>query len=101
MLTSRGHQVTSRWLRDGHGLDYQPKHNAIYAHIDIEDIEKSDLIIAYNPLTSTKGGTYFELGYSFARSKRIVLVGSLSGTVFEDLFSTFEDFKGLVDILEI
>lgn len=100
MLKEEGHEVTSRWLLDNHGVEGKVIHQAQYAHIDLEDIKAADLIIALNPSTSTKGGTYFELGCSWAMNKRVIIIGSLSGTVFESLFSHWDTLEEVLSILD-
>ena len=94
LLEDRGHSVTSRWLLGGHQWngaassvwsDAQEAAGIIppaavrFAQDDIEDIDESDVLIAFpdeprKPSTS-RGGMNVEFGYALGTKKRILTVG--------------------------
>lgn len=71
-LRSKGHIITSRWLKTVSDLD-----NA-GARMDLEDIDAADVFLALNPpgwANIGTGGRHVELGYALAKGKKIILAG--------------------------
>jgi nucleoside 2-deoxyribosyltransferase len=81
VLRKRGHEVTSRWLRErAHpNTQIQPGDNyRRIAKVDIEDIDRADTFVIFttNPKHWIKrGGKHFEAGYAFSQGKRMIVVG--------------------------
>jgi nucleoside 2-deoxyribosyltransferase len=92
-LYTIGHDVVSRWIRyDHHAFDARFSQMnddtrkcrfGDFAEIDISDIERSDVLIAFTEQPDTtihgasRGGRHVELGMAIALHKRVVIVGPL------------------------
>lgn len=111
-LVRRGHRVTSTWLEGSHQISdggdpigedgealvegdsgsLSPEAAALrqrFAREDLEDIEMSDILIAFTeqPRTGpTRGGRHVELGYALARGITVYVVGPR-----ENLFCWLDD----------
>lgn len=75
-LTSSGYiACTASWLFDEHPVGPEA------AQIDIDDIDRADILVALNPSPwhqKGTGGRHAELGYAIARQKPILLLGERS-----------------------
>src|SRR5678815_1657271 len=74
-LESRGHVVTSQWLKAFEGLSDE------YARKDLDDVAAADMLLFVNYeawKNSGTGGRHVEFGYAIALGRRIVLIGSRS-----------------------
>lgn len=74
-LEEAGFRVTSTWLKGDDELADK------YARLDLEDIRRSQIVVALNPRhfhNSGTGGRHVEFGYALALNRPIVLVGERS-----------------------
>lgn len=74
-LEIQGYEVRCRWLdqvRDAESHEIEK-----IMQRDIEDIDASDVVIVDGELSS-KGGMLFEMGYAYAKGKRVYLIGDLA-----------------------
>ena len=92
LITEKDHQVTSRWIIwDESELKNEP--DAVNATIDIADIDSAEYLIGFiDQLGQTPGrGKFFEIGYAYAKGKKIILVGD--SAAFND--SVFYHLAGI------
>ena len=81
-LEALGFKVTSRWLY----MDLQGD-QADGARVDLQDINKADILLLINPaefMRSGTGGRHVEFGYAAALGKQLVVLGVRSN-VFHHL----------------
>lgn len=75
-LKDVGAEITSRWLdRD---LERGKARPAEAQAECLEDIDRSDALVLYNPISRLglgSGGRHFELGYAFARGLPVAVLG--------------------------
>lgn len=86
LLESRGHVVTSRWLKDDEDLLDESKQGG-YAAKSLLDVLEADLFLLINQEAyrrSGTGGRHVELGYAIMLVKEIVILGVRSN-VFHHL----------------
>jgi nucleoside 2-deoxyribosyltransferase len=89
-LRQIGLTVTSRWL-GGHGLDdanavYTDETLATFALEDLEDIEASDVLIAFTERRTVgymSGGRHVEAGYALALRIPIIVVGPAENIFYQ------------------
>lgn len=82
-LESLGIEVTSSWLEEPHspqvGLtELTPDLARFYAHQDLTDIYRADLVILFtvDPNTPTvRGGRHFESGFAHGLGRPLILCG--------------------------
>jgi len=98
-LSNLGHVVTSRWLNGDHQIDNDGEpigesgeslvegHNSSdgasvlrkkFAKEDVEDVIKSDLLIAFTEVprsTNSRGGRHVEMGLAIGRHISVMIVG--------------------------
>ncbi len=74
-LEIQGYEVRCRWLDQVR--DAEPHEIEKIMQRDIEDIDASDVVIVDGELSS-KGGMLFEMGYAYAKGKRVYLIGDLA-----------------------
>ena len=84
-LTSRGHTVTSRWIRGdhevrAHGQAEHPPWHAVWAHEDMEDLMRAHMVVSFTEAPGdvpgrSRGGRHIEMGMALATQKRCVIVG--------------------------
>jgi|SRR5882672_3889962 len=100
MLAAQGHKCTSTWIFDDSHAKGGTKRES--AQVDIEDIERSEILVLFvDQEGPTPGrGKYFELGFAYARGKRIILVGTDDGCVFYSL-SQIERVLNVKELLEV
>jgi hypothetical protein len=76
--------VMSRWLdtqwdegQDTDASHCPPEKRSLYAAIDLEDVSRCDLFIAFSeiPRTGGRGGRHVEFGIALAQKKQICVVG--------------------------
>ena len=86
MLEANGHIVTSRWLKGLVGLGATPAPGKANddlrdaAYMDLEDIDRSDCVLAINPKSAHRSGTggrHVEVGWAMRANIPVVLVGEL------------------------
>jgi len=90
-----GCEITSCWLA------IQDDWTTETARRDLFDIDRADVVVLYNPVEYANmgtGGRHFEIGYGFARGKRIFILGEKSN-VFHELFTTTAKIETLVEML--
>lgn len=85
-LVDFGHEITSRWIYDdSHVHESTASANAL---VDIQDIERADLLIIIvdkfdpAPGASTGKGKWFEWGYALGIGKTVYVVGADNSCVF-------------------
>lgn len=96
-LEAAGFGVTSTWLKEHDELADK------YARLDLDDILRSDAVVALNPTVyqnAGTGGRHVEFGYALALNRPIVLVGERS-----NIFHYLDDIDvcseaDLVDVLQ-
>ena len=109
LLEKVGIEVTSRWLTEKAPLksnmgDHSTKFYKRTAKIDIEDIDKADILIFFSedPLVGTKrGGRHVEFGYALANGLPIYVIG-VRENVFHYMktvthFDTLEQFINVIE----
>lgn len=77
------HTITARWLNGSHKADTPAElaeKAAMFAQEDIDDIKRSDVLIAFTESPdvvggASRGGRHVELGLAIALNKRIVVIG--------------------------
>lgn len=83
------HTVTSRWLwqsvneqavTDGMVTDMSMARR--HARQDIDDIDRSDMVVIFTKWPSSTGGLHWEYGYCFGQRKRVVVVGPIISVFF-------------------
>lgn len=84
-LNELGHSVNSRWLQGNHTEKAISAENDIelnyfrkkFAEEDYEDIDKCDALLHFaDPYGNRSGrGKYIEVGFAYARNKKIYVVG--------------------------
>lgn len=83
-IESASHTVTARWIRGTHHADTESElthKSAQFAQEDIEDIKRSDVLIAFTESPdvavagATRGGRHVELGLAIMLWKKIIIVG--------------------------
>lgn len=81
-LESRGHRVTSRWIRGEHDSldgDASPAQQAAWAEENIEDINSADVLLTITEEPGTdgagRGGRHVELGVALGMDMPVLLVG--------------------------
>lgn len=95
-LETRGHVVTSRWVREDHLITEQdvldrPWLGAACAREDFDDVAAADAVLVFTeqPRTApSRGGRHVELGLALAWDKRIAIVGPR-----ENIFHTFDHVR--------
>jgi nucleoside 2-deoxyribosyltransferase len=110
-LQAAGYSVTSRWLDavgDGPATAQASDSGADtrlagIARQDFEDIDRSDMVVVFNPAEACsigRGGRHVETGYALARGKRVLVVGA-RGNVFHWLpeITVLHDWPALVELL--
>lgn len=94
-LTEAGHESTAKWITDDShcGVSQQA------AMADLNDIDRSNCLVLFvDQYGPTPGkGKYVELGYAYAKGKRIILVGRDTQNVFYAL----PDVERVSDIPEL
>lgn len=102
-LRSYGHEITAQWLDNAE----ESKGQAAAAQMDIDDIDRADAVLFFaQPAGSfnSGGGRYFELGYAYAKGKRVMIVqpGLNYETVFGALptFATYADAASAIRAIE-
>lgn len=78
-------EITSRWITDdSHCCTSMSQESAL---VDIEDIDKADvLILCVDQFAEKPGkGKWFEFGYAYKSNKKIVLVGENMECIFRHL----------------
>lgn len=110
-LQGSGYSVTSRWLdsaaagpatAQASDPGAQTRLSGI-ARQDFEDIDRSDLVVVFNPAEASsigRGGRHVETGYALARGKRVIVVGA-RGNVFHWLpeITVVPDWPALLSLL--
>ncbi len=83
-LESRGHFVTSRWIKDEHHAESSAESMAV---ADLEDIDAASTLILYVEQFGERPGRgkWIEFGYALRAGKRIILVGGDRKCVFTNL----------------
>lgn len=81
-LGSIGHVVISRWIKE-----QLPQSGESGALMDLEDIDKADAILFFaDQVGNTPGrGKFFELGYAYAKKKKIYIYGVDESCIFYNL----------------
>lgn len=83
-LEAEGIEVTSRWLLGGHEWEgtadeqIPPAQAAEFAWEDIEDINRSDVVVCFTEAPGTgpaRGGRHWESGYAYGLGKTQIIVG--------------------------
>lgn len=84
-LVRIGYKVSARWLDGSHGtpdgVEPTIEQQADWAQMDLDDIRKSDLLIAFTaaaagvPTQGVSGGRHVETGYALGQHKTVLLVG--------------------------
>lgn len=110
-LTSKGHEITSRWIWgnhqiDDHGLSIEAKKSERqrFATEDFEDLMSADLIINFTEAprsTNSRGGRHVEFGIALGSDKLCIVVGPREN-VFHCLnkvavVDTFEKAENLIN----
>ena len=70
--------INSSWLYNGLDDETVGKDASLHAARDLEDVDKSDLVICFTESDSTvykRGGSHVELGYALAKGKIVLIVG--------------------------
>lgn len=117
MLKAAGLEVTSRWLEERVKptvtiKEVQDEYLAETAIIDLQDILAADAVVFFVPSdtelvdvpvrSAARGGRHFEMGYAYAISKPIFVVGGREN-VFHFLPSTniqhFETLEAVINFL--
>lgn len=85
VLTTLGHEVTSRWIRGDHQItdgglsdESQRVMRTRFATEDIEDLRRAECCISFTEeprSTLTRGGRHVEFGAAIALGKRCIVVG--------------------------
>lgn len=78
-LEALGHECTSSWRfetpnGDGSEAEHEEHYRAA-ALCDLEDINRSDILVLLTEHASPSGGKHVETGYALAKDKRVILVG--------------------------
>ena len=82
MLTGNGIEVTSRWFNgthEPHDRGHEDAQRDGFAREDLEDIDKADVLVAWNPADhhgTGSGGRHVEVGYAIGTHKPVVVVGA-------------------------
>jgi nucleoside 2-deoxyribosyltransferase len=74
-IEAAGFRVTSTWLREHDELADK------YARLDLEDIRRSQIVVALNPPAyhnAGTGGRHVEFGFALGLKRPVVLVGERS-----------------------
>jgi nucleoside 2-deoxyribosyltransferase len=110
-LRAMGHEVSSRWLLGEHeAKDVNPTKDeaAQWAREDLEDIDRSDMLIAFTeePGSSYRGGRHVEMGYAIARRLNLFVIGPRENVFYSiwgiKQFNSFDDaFAFLVALQKI
>lgn len=85
---TNGVEVTSGWLDVDFTLQRTNQQLGEEARKDLNDIEKADVFILYNPISHQRkgsGGRHVEMGYAIAINKPIIVVGEVQENVFQYL----------------
>lgn len=89
-LEAAGHEVTAQWVYVEEGLDTDATEAnlASYAKMDVDDVLRSDLLVAFsNPRGElhTGGGRHVEFGVALCAEIPIVVVGPKGEHIFHYL----------------
>src|SRR5665213_1277837 len=99
LLTNLGFDCTSTWIFD----DAHAKGGSRLASamVDLQDIDRSNYLVLFtDQYGATPGkGKYVELGYAYAKEKRIILVGTDESCVFYALPGVVH-LKDVDDLIE-
>lgn len=92
MLRAFGYIVDCRWI-DLHGQGEATDDQAhIEAQHDLEDIERSDAVLVYNPGGIVSEGKAFEMGVAYSLAMPIIVVGPA------DHPNIFQNLEGIVRV---
>ena len=94
-LTTRGYEVSSRWINPG---DHEGEDRSRFAREDMADVRRANVMISRSDpafFRSGRGGRHVEFGLALAWGMRIILVGEREN-VFHwmpgvELAATFDD----------
>ena len=102
LTTWYNHEVTSTWIYRDNGESAE-----IEAHRDLVDIDRCDTFVLWpDEKRKHSTGKFFELGYAFAKGKRIIVVDrSTTKCVFLSLYAPEQiqfvsTWQQLYDLLE-
>ena len=108
-LESHGYTVTSRWIngdheqKEGDFSDHDFNHRM--ATEDLEDVDKADVLVLYQPkeiLGQGKGGRHVEFGFALSRRKLIIIVGERENVFnYRKGVICVESFQVLIPTLHI
>lgn len=88
----RHHLSTARWLTGAHEGATDPETLVRYAAEDLEDIDRSDVLVVFTEDPSighTSGGRHVEMGYALASDIEVVVVGPI-----ENIFHHLVEAEG-------
>lgn len=93
-----GWKCSSRWLEDEPEAKNDAE-KALWARLDLDDIDKSDMLILLNPEKNHRSGTggrHVEFGYAYANGKELTLIGGREN-IFHwlpqvDAYATLNEF---------
>jgi hypothetical protein len=74
-LEGMGIECTSRWMDEEPGVQRGSEDYIGFGEKDIQDINRSNVVVVLNDVPSSTGGLHTELGYALAKNKHVVLVG--------------------------
>jgi nucleoside 2-deoxyribosyltransferase len=107
LLTSRGHEITSRWIRVEHHEDtantVTDELRVQYAAEDVEDVRRADLLVAFaHPRhePGIGGGRHVEFGIALERDMPIIVIGPKGEHIFH-WWPGVRHVDDIVDLIEL
>lgn len=100
-LVANGHEVTSQWIdvehTEDHNVQVTDEMRVNYAHMDIDDVLRADVLIAFSHPRSEPGiggGRHVEFGVALQSGTPIIVVGPKG----EHIFHYITDVEHVADV---